>query len=80
VPGGLDEQPAGVLGAGLGDLALAASLAGAALRRHEPDVAHQLPGPLEPAEVADLGRQADRGQRVDPAQAPQPGDRLRVRG
>ena len=30
---------------------------------------------VEPLEGADLGAQAERGQRVDPAQAPQPGDR-----
>jgi hypothetical protein len=29
---------------------------------------------LEAFEVEDLGAQPDRGERVDPAQAPQPGD------
>ena len=45
---------------------------------HQPEVAHQLPGPVEAGEVADLGGQPDRGERVDPAQAAQPGDGLRV--
>ena len=41
MPGRFDEQPAGVPGAGLGDRALAARLAGAVLGRDEPEVAHQ---------------------------------------
>jgi hypothetical protein len=40
----------------------------------EPDVVHQLLGAREALEVADLGAQPDRGQRVDPAQAAQPPD------
>ena len=32
----------------------------AVLGGHQPEVAHQLPGPLEPLEVADLGAQPDR--------------------
>ena len=39
VPGRLDQQPAGVPRAGLGDVALAAALAGAVLARHQPEVA-----------------------------------------
>ena len=78
VPAGLDQQPAGVPGSGLGDRALSATLTGAVLRGHQPDVAHQLPGALKPREVADLGAQPGGGERVDPAQAAQPRDGLRV--
>ena len=49
VPGGLDEQPAGVAAAGLGDRSLAALLAAGVLRRGQADVNHQLPGALEPS-------------------------------
>ena len=45
VPGRLDEQPAGVPRAGLGDRALPAFLAAAVLGRGQPEVAHQLSGP-----------------------------------
>jgi hypothetical protein len=55
VPGGFDQQPSGVLGAGLGDRSLAAGLAGALLGGDQPDVAHQLFGVLEPFEAVDLG-------------------------
>src|SRR5688572_22812073 len=41
VPGGLDQQPAGVARAGLGDRAEASLLAAGVLRRHQPDVVHQ---------------------------------------
>ena len=61
----------------LGDRALAAGLAARVLGGHEPEVAHQLPARCEAGEVADLGAQPDRGERVDPAQAAQPGDGLR---
>ena len=74
VPGGLDQQPAGVPGAGLGDRPEPALLPGRVLAWDQPDVAHQLLGAGEPLEVADLGAQPDRGQRVDAAQAPQPAD------
>ena len=74
VPAGFHQQPSRVPGPGLGDLTETALLAGARLRRDEPDVAHELPGAGEPLEIADLGAQPDRGQRVDPAQAPQPSD------
>ena len=76
VPGGLDQQPAGVPRAGLGDRALPALLTAGVLRRGQAEVAHQLPGLGEPLKLADLGAQSDRGERVDPAQAAQPGDRL----
>jgi hypothetical protein len=46
---------------------------------HQAEVAHQPPGAIEALEVADLGAQPDRRERVDPAQAAQPRDRLRPR-
>jgi hypothetical protein len=67
VPGGLDQEPAGVTGAGLGDLALTATLPGAVLAGDQPDVAHQLPRALEALPVADLRAQPDRAERVHPA-------------
>lgn len=69
VLGGLDEQPAGMSGAGLGDVALAAALAGGVLGRHDPDEPGQLPRPAEALEVADLGGQARRAEGVDPSEA-----------
>src|SRR5439155_16640199 len=57
VPGGLDEQPAGVARAGLGDRPEAALLAGRVLRRDQPDVAQQRLGAGEAFEVTDLGAQ-----------------------
>src|SRR5207247_8305718 len=74
VPGGFDEQPPRVAGAGLGDRPEAAAFAGGVLRRDQPDVAHQLPWAGEALEVADLCAQPGGGQRVDPAQAAQPPD------
>ena len=53
--------------ADLGDRSLPALLAGGALGGHEPDEGHELLGRLEAVEVADLGDQRERGQRVDPA-------------
>ena len=57
----LDQQPTGVGGAGLGDRALAAVLAGGVLRRDDPEVGRQLVGMPEPVKRADLGAQAKRG-------------------
>jgi hypothetical protein len=51
MPGRFDPEPAGVPGTGLGDRALAARLAGAVLGRDEPELTHQLIGPLEAVEV-----------------------------
>ena len=34
---------------------------------------------IEPLQLADLGAQPERGERVDPAQTPQPRDRVRAR-
>ena len=77
VVGGLDEQPAGVGGAGLGDGALAALVARGALGGHQPEVGRQRVWVLEALKLADLGAQAQRRERVDAAHAAQPGDRLR---
>jgi transposase len=51
VPGGLDEQPAHVRVADLGDRALSALLPGGVLRRHEPNEGHELFPASEAAEV-----------------------------
>src|ERR671917_246386 len=77
--GRLDQQPARVLGTGLGDLALAALLVGAALGGHEAEEGAELAGVAKPLEVADLGAESDGGQGVDAAEAAQAGDRLRPR-
>jgi hypothetical protein len=79
MPGGLDQEPADVAVADLGDRPLPAVLAGGVLRGHETDEGHELLGGAEATEVADLGDQAERGRRVDAAQAPQPGDELTPR-
>jgi hypothetical protein len=76
VPRSLDQQPAGVPGPGLADGALPAFLAAGVLGWGQAEVAHQLPGLGEPLELGDLGAEPDRRERVDPAQAAQPGDRL----
>ena len=73
---GFDEQPAGVGGAGLGDLAQPARLARAVLGRDQPDVAGDRVGVLEASPVTDLGAQPERGQGVDSAQTAQARDRL----
>ena len=41
-------------------------------------MAGELVGVIEPFPLADLGARPQRGQRVDPAQAPQPSDRVRA--
>ena len=79
VPGGLDQQPAGVLAAGLGDRAAPAALAGGVLGGDDAEIAHHLRGVAEAVKVADLRAQPGRGQRVDPAQAHQPPGGLRPR-
>src|SRR5438034_8712832 len=57
VPGGFDQQPPRVPGAGLGDRAESSLLAGRGLRGDQADVAHQPLGPGEPLEVADPAAQ-----------------------
>src|SRR5262245_8241564 len=76
VPGRLDQQPAHMAVADLGDRTLAPLPAGAGAAGHEPDEGHELLGAAEAAEVADLGHERERAQRVDAAQAAQPGDQL----
>jgi hypothetical protein len=73
---GFDEQPAGVGGAGLGDLAEPPRVSRAVLGRNQPDVAGDRIRVIEALPVTDLRAQPQRGQGVDPAQAAQPRDRL----
>ena len=63
-PGGLDEQSARVVVAGLGDVPAVALLSGGVLRRDDPQPGAQLPRVTEPVKVADLGDQPERGARV----------------
>jgi hypothetical protein len=65
--------------AGLGDRALAAAFPGGVLGRHDPEKPRQPLRSLKAPEVADLGGQPARAERVDPAKAAQPGDRDRER-
>ena len=61
VPGGLDEQPAGVAVAGLGDRPLRPGGPGGVLAGHQSDErADGVPG--EPVPVTDLDRQGEPGQ------------------
>jgi hypothetical protein len=53
----------------------AAGVARGALARDDPEKAREAVGVLEAIEAADLGGDAAGGQRVDPAEAAQPGDR-----
>ena len=80
VPGGLDQQPPRVRGARLGDRSQPALGAGGVLAGNDPEVGGELVGMIEALPLADLGAQPERGQRVDPAQTPQPRDRGRARG
>ncbi len=57
-----------------------ASLARGALRGRESDEAHELGCVGEAVDVADLGGDPERGQRVDAAQTAQPGHQRRGRG
>jgi hypothetical protein len=68
VPGGLDEQAAGVPVAGAGDVAAVALVAGGVLARHGPEVGGQLARVAEPVPVADLGQQPERGAVGDAAE------------
>ena len=80
VVGRLDQQPPGVGGAGLGDRSQPPLRAGGVLGGDDPEVGGELVGMIEALPFADLGAQPERGQRVDPAQASEPGDRVRARG
>ncbi len=77
VLGGFDQQPPRVLGAGLGDRALATLLVGGPLGRDQAEEGGELAGMAEVLEVADLGAEPGRGQRVDAPKAAQTPDRLR---
>lgn len=79
VVGGFDQQPPRVGRAGLGDRSLTALLAGGVLAGNDPEVGRELVGVIEAVPFADLGAQADRGQRGDLAQASQPRDRRAAR-
>ena len=70
VPGGLDQKPAHVGVADLGDRALLAALAGGVLGRHQPDKAHERLGRLEAPEIIDLDHGPERGERVNAAKTP----------
>src|SRR5439155_17320195 len=74
VPGGLDQQPARVLGAGLRDRTGARALARLVERGNEPDPGGQLRRAGEALPVADLDVERERAQRVDAAEAAQAGD------
>jgi len=76
--GGLDQQPAGMAGAGLGDRALTALLVGGALGGNDAEEAREQLRRCEAPEVADLRAQAGRGERVDSAETAQTGDHLCV--
>lgn len=82
VPGSLDEQPARVAVAGLGDRALTAPLAGGIFARDEAEEGAEALRP-EARPVADLDRERERGQRRDAAQTAQPANDVcerRLRG
>ena len=74
VVGGLDEQSARVRGAGLGDCALAALVAAGVFGCDEAEVGAERGRAEEALEVADLGADAERRQRVEAVQAAQPRD------
>ena len=63
---GLDEQSAGVGGAGLGDRPEPALLAGGVFGGNDPEVGGELVGMIKAPPLADLCAQPDRGQCVDP--------------
>src|SRR6185312_17458643 len=65
MPRGLDEDAPRVAVAGLGDAAAPLLAAAGALAGDQTQVGHQLAGVLEALEVADLGDQGHRRQRVD---------------
>ena len=71
VPGGLDQQPACVCVAGLGDRAQPAALAGRVLARRQAEERAERLRP-ESLPVAQLDRQGERGQRGDTTQTDEP--------
>ena len=79
VVGGLDQQSAGVGRAGLGDRPEPPLGAGGVLAGNDPEVGGELIRMIEASPLPDLSAEPERGQRVDPAQAAQPRDRVRAR-
>jgi hypothetical protein len=75
MPGRLDEQPARVRVAGLGDRAQAPPLAGRVLARGQAEEGAQRLR-LEAGPVAELDREREGGQRRDAPQAGEPADDL----
>ena len=65
VPAGLDQQPAGVLVPGEGDVPAVLLVSGGVLRRGDPQPRGELARVREPGEVADLRDQPERRQRRD---------------
>ena len=78
VVSGLDQQPSGVRWPGLGDLSLGALFVRGVLARHHAEEPRQQRWLGEAGEVADFRAQPSGGERVDPTEAAQPRDRLRV--
>jgi hypothetical protein len=78
VLGGLDQEPARVGRAGLGDLALEAFAVRGVLRRNDTEEPRQQRGLLEAIEASDFRAQPGGGERVDAAEATQPCHRLGV--
>ena len=70
----LDEQPAGMRGAGLGDRPLRGTLARLVQRGREPEPGGQLRGALEAPPVVHLEVQGEGRERVDAAEAAQASD------
>src|SRR2546426_8856499 len=79
VQGGLDEGAAHVRVASLGQRSPTLRVARGILTGHRPEIGHELPRTLEPLEVHHLDQEDHGRQGVDPAEAPQPADRVAVR-
>src|SRR5664279_988271 len=71
VPRRLDQQPPGVLVPREGDVPAVLLITGGVLRRDDPQPGRELARVREPVKVADLGDQAERGDRRDPTEARQ---------
>ena len=79
VPRRFHQQPPDQRVARARDTATSMFLAARVFTRHETEIRHQRARRLEPPKVMQLGQDQDRGQRVDPSEAPQPADRLAIR-
>ena len=71
VPGRLDQHTPSVAAAGFGDCAEATFGATGVFAGYQSHIAHQLPGPGEATEIAELGDQRCRGNEVEPTQGHQ---------